>query len=183
MIEKYPDFIAQDTERQNWTDERLGLWSDAVAAFDDGDLEPLAAYLRAGYVIDGEIANRLLWAIEGEHWPVRLEARRTNKDRTAHSVRQARYYRDLEIGIWIETRLRANAQLKRADAITDGAKEFAVGKTLAAKALAMVQNQLAGNYGGYEFADLVTLSAAFPDDDVENPRPKRRVRTKQGETN
>ena len=76
--------------------------SDAVMgmieAFEDGDLAPLAAYLRAGGNVFGQIAFMIAMAIDGEG-PVKLTIHRTSKDRHAHSELRKRYYRNLKIGI------------------------------------------------------------------------------------
>lgn len=152
----------------------------AMEGLADADLEPLAAHIEAGYSLDHDenghgIAHFLMMAIKGEG-PVQLKALRNTPDRRKHSDRMAEYFRNLEIGIWIEKRLAENPKLKLKTAEADAAKHFGVGTTLAGVALRDLRRQLAGDYAGFPIIDAVTLCQEFPDIKIGSPRPKRRVR-------
>lgn len=151
---------------------------EAIEAFRDGNLLPLAAYLKAGGNVFGQMAFMIAMAIEGDG-PVRLTIHRTSKDRHPLSAVTAKYERDLTIGCAIEVRLRAEPGLKYKDGVSDAAAAFGVSKETARKALAGVRRQLAGDHEGFPFVDLVTLAQNFPGwRSLKSPGPKRRVQPK-----
>lgn len=147
---------------QELPDELKDMHMDAVQGLFDGDPAPLAAYIRAGYAVDGSLAYWIAAAIKGEYG-YRFILKGTKKGQRPQSERFAKYQRELEIGIWVEQRLRAAAPGEFESVISDAITEFEVGRTVVTDALALLRRQISGDYEGISCVDGVTLSRAFPD--------------------
>lgn len=165
-------------EFANWPIEVEDEYWRAIEAFEDGNPAPLGDYLGKGYRLTYQMAHRLRQAIAGGG-PVKLVLEQVAPDRQAHSSKLARYYRNIEIGAWIEKRLRADSSLKYGDAVDDAAKHFGIGKETAKRALSDLRRQLQGDFEGFPNRDPVAIAEHFPEYwKGENPVPKRRVRPK-----
>lgn len=86
-------------------------WLEAMTGLFDGNLEPLAAYIRAGNPVVGDLAMALATAIEGRGL-VRVRAERLNQDRQPVSKVLRKVVRRTAIGIEFERRRRADPDLK-----------------------------------------------------------------------
>lgn len=134
---------------------------DVIAALQDGDLSPLRDYLLAGGLGRGALPLMLANAVDGLG-PVRLRTERMTPDRGLNSDHEARYYRDLEIGVWIEKRRRQFPDESKKVSNSLAAEHFSVGDSTVRKAHKNLLRQLAGDYSGFQVVDLVALNEAFP---------------------
>jgi len=151
-----------------WSAARQDLYWRAIAAFDDGDLQPLGAYLREGYRIDAGIAGRLASAIAGGH-PIKIRAQRvgplgSERDRTAYSTKAEKYAADLKIGVEAYRRTKLLPRGQWDAAIIAIASDFNVGTTRVKSALALVKQQLKFKQGSALWIDLVTLTHELRDE-------------------
>ena len=162
-------------DRGQWEGDNWFSWpewlrlahSEARDGIDDGDLEPLAAYLEAGLPVDWMLRRHIADAIRGTN-PLgfKLLAKGASKKARRQSAVWKSYNRKLEIGLHAEAILRGPNSPGYDAAISTTALHFKLGNvedkrgglTQVKDALAMVRRQLAGDYSGETVSDGVTLS-------------------------
>lgn len=174
MNEKYD--LGTD-ETASWSPEAIAANQRAQDGLFDADLQPLLDYIRSGFVIDHNLAAQIGMAIE-KVGPSYITAHRATLGNQPYSKITAIYARNLEIGHFIERRLRENQSLKYKDAVEDAAAEFGIGITAAKSALRDLRRQLRGDFSGFPHVDLVKLQQMFPNIASERSQPTRRVRPK-----
>lgn len=165
MSEKY-DSADLYSDQSEWSDVAKNKYWDAMSGLEDGQIAPLGAYIRAGYIIDGALARQILWAIE-ERAGYRFTLIGVKKGQRTASHRSAMYQRNLKIGIWVEKRLRLAAKGEFESVISAAITKFKVGRTVVTEAHALLKNHLAGDFGNLKnipYIDLVTVHQEFPDD-------------------
>lgn len=116
----------------------------ALNALRHGKLDALAAYIRAGHSVEGELAECLADMIEGnktEDFKLKTVGRKKNIRTREREIDES--YRKLEIGawthVWIEGHPRGLAQTIRHNA----AEEFGVGEAFVRISLAYFRQHLA----------------------------------------
>lgn len=170
-----PDFDIEDWH--SWPADLAILNSEVRLALEDGELRPLANYLRAGHPVDGQLRRSIADLIEGRG--LRFELRKKAKKRGQRLLSDDQTLHDLRmsIGIEFELRRRAGPNEKYESIVTDMVDESKCGgtepmfrRTFVTEAHAYVCKQL--KYG-WEFDGFIydwpLLLKAFPDEFTVTP--------------
>ncbi|MBX9662586.1 hypothetical protein [Novosphingobium sp.] len=146
---------------EGWPPEIVEAYWGAFHGLLDGDLRPMAEYLRAGFEVDRNMAVLLAGAFNGDA-PVKLVAEKVGQDRRPHSIVLASYQEDLRIGSAVYRMAIWPGKTKWESAVREVAASHGVGRTRAARAYSLVKAHLAGDYSGAPIADMVTLEQELP---------------------
>lgn len=105
--------------------EELAMYNAASTGLANGDLMPVAEYLRSDFEINSSIRSLLADAIEGkgDFKPLKLLHRKGWRSEVS---RERRARRDMAIGAFIEAEIRAFGRGVFASAVKSAAKQFRV---------------------------------------------------------
>lgn len=166
-------------------DERMRDCVDGlIVSMYDGDLMPLARFIRDGGSIDGRIAEQISYAIRGLG-PVKLVTKKTGGDRRSWTVRQQEISLQIKMGALAYKRLHDDPGLNFDIVCADVAKHFQNEGEKASRAVvaaALSKYRKFAEDSAIAFGDVATwwmfgddLYRASAESPVA-PNPKRRVR-------
>lgn len=122
-----------------WLQEKAGVVARALA---DGELQPLADYLRAGYPVDSALAAEIAGMVDGEGGTFRLVARGRRRGQRGWSTIIADHERKMIVGVFAEAEVRARGEGGYDSAIAATTDRFGIGKTAVTKAHRYMREQL-----------------------------------------
>lgn len=146
--EMFPDKTPEDWERlRRWHSlplEQRKAHAEASLCMLDGDLRPLAAYIRAGWPIDEALASQIADAIDGpdaEGFTLRMIGKPGR--RPSFTEREAKRARDFDIALFIRQRQIEHAEEGWAgtfeEIVDEATKKFGVKRSTVTKALADIR--------------------------------------------
>lgn len=97
----------------------------------DGDLQPLADYIRAGHYMHPNLTVMIADAIEGRDFPYHIKIVGRKKGQRRHAELAAIENRKMQIGVFMEDRIRANGRGGYESALEETREHFSVSKRTA----------------------------------------------------
>lgn len=137
---------------ETWPEEQREAAIQANKGVLDGDLRPLADYLRRGYYINAPLANEIILAIEcSEYSPCHIVTKRRERGGKTWSQTSEASDRKIRIGFFMEKRLRELPKGSYDSVLIEVKEQFDVGHQTAATALDFFRNDLARNQSDENF--------------------------------
>lgn len=123
---------------ETWPEEQKDFVSSVQHGLLDGDLQPLADYLRAGHYVFPNLATTIADAIESRDMPFRIITKGVTRSPLNTTQRVAQEAQKWNIGVFAEVRARHHGKGKSKLAIGDAMKKFDVTQTVVTDARAAV---------------------------------------------
>lgn len=141
---------------KTWSEEQKDFVGRVREGLCDGDLQPLADYLRAGHYVFPNLATTIADAIEGKDMPFRMYMKGTTRSPLNTTQRFEYDSKRLQIGVFAEKQMQHHGAGKTKVAIGEAMDRFDVRKTVVTEALAEVRKIL--DKAAPEFRDEVWKS-------------------------
>jgi hypothetical protein len=108
-----------------WPEEQQDFLSRVFEGFGDGDLMPLADYLRAGHYIPQFVGEALADAIERKEWGFfHIVPKGRERGQLGRTAFRENHDRKMKIGVYLEDRLRTYGQGSYAAALDETLAKF-----------------------------------------------------------
>jgi hypothetical protein len=147
---------------ETWPDEQKDFVGRVRNGLGDGNLQPLADYLRAGHYIFPNLASVIADYIEGKDVPFRIITKGAKPGQKGMKKTIAEDHRNMRIGVFMEAQVRQNGKGGYEAALSTTRKRFApagkeeLGKATVEKHHKRVRDQIkAGSFPGYDLFDVL----------------------------
>lgn len=123
------------TNYETWPEEQKDFAGRVWRGLQDGNLQPLADYLRAGHYIDRVLAKEIADAIEGGgNGLFRIVPKGRRPGQRGFTAITESHDSKLEVGVWMESRIREFGRGGYEAALEDTKARFGLGKRTIEKA-------------------------------------------------
>ncbi|MFB0875326.1 MULTISPECIES: hypothetical protein [unclassified Sphingobium] len=150
------------TQYETWPQEQKDFAGKVADGLANGDMKPLAAYIRAGHYLEPALAAEIADMLDSNegYTPFRLQAIGRSNRPGGWKQWSEQHHRMEVMGIWVEREIRRSPRGAYAGIIEDACEIFQVGKTSVTKAHKLIREQLdsATSAPGFDlFAHLINL--------------------------